>query len=262
MSKIQFLVSTMQGRFQPTAARLRAAACVVVNQDQREGRAPADYAAMLRTYGATVQTCAEKGLSKSRNRAMAAATADICVIADDDVEWVYGAEEVIKEIFSHHQNVDIITFMAKNLDGSDMSKYRRYEFLHNKFSISRVTSFEIAFRRDRVKEKGLVFDERFGLGSIFISGEENIFLYDSILSGLKILFVPETLVMHPGPTSGGRFEDQRLAESKGALIRRMYGNWSIILLFVFAIKKTFQARVSFAHLCKNMLRGWVEFGKM
>lgn len=52
----------------------------------------------------------DRGLSKSRNTALKHATGDICVLADDDLEYVENYRDLIIEQFKLHPQADIITF--------------------------------------------------------------------------------------------------------------------------------------------------------
>ena len=52
----------------------------------------------------------ETGLSKSRNLAIKNAIGDICLIADDDVEYVKDFDEIVKEAYHHFKHASIILF--------------------------------------------------------------------------------------------------------------------------------------------------------
>lgn len=58
----------------------------------------------------------EKGVSKSRNRALQKAEAEICIIADDDVKYVDNYEKIILEAYKKYPKADIIVFKIKSLD--------------------------------------------------------------------------------------------------------------------------------------------------
>ena len=57
-----------------------------------------------------------------------------------------------------------------------------------------VSTIEMVFRREKVQNQ-LLFDERFGLGTKFLTcGEEEIWLIDALRAGLKIKYFPERIV--------------------------------------------------------------------
>lgn len=178
----------------------------------------------------------EIGLSKSRNRAIENSTGEICIITDDDVKFKIGVFKEIEKIFIEHPDIDIFTFKYDKYDKSLNKKYKKYSFIHNKFSISKVSSIEIAFRRKSIIENNIYFDENFGLNSKYLSGEENIFLKDSLDKGIKIMYYPLVIAEHPNETSTSTWSDKKIF-SKGALLYRLYGNLAYVLIFAFGLKK-------------------------
>src|SRR5690625_4624847 len=64
----------------------------------------------------------KRGLSRSRNRALANASEDICLLADDDVEYIDGYYEVVKEAYLKYPDADLILFDYYKEDGSISSK--------------------------------------------------------------------------------------------------------------------------------------------
>lgn len=178
----------------------------------------------------------EIGLSKSRNRAIENSTGEICIITDDDVKFKNGIFKEIEKIFTENPNIDIFTFKYDKYDKNLNKKYKKDSFMHNKFSISKVSSIEIAFRRQSVIQNNIKFDENFGLNSRYLSGEENIFLKDSLDKRLNIMYYPLVIAEHPNETSTSTWSDKKIF-SKGALLYRLYGNLSYLLIFVFGLKK-------------------------
>ena len=71
--------------------------------------------------------------------------------------------------------------------------------------------------------KNLRFNEDFGIGSRYISGEESVFLKDAEKSGRSIIFVPKTIVDTPKATTGKQFPDNpEVQRAKGATFRYCY----------------------------------------
>lgn len=198
----------------------------------------------------------EKGLSKSRNRALENSTADICLISDDDVVYKKNIEDIILNAFAENPDADIITFQVETPEGEPYKNYKDRPFSHSLRTLMTVSSVEIAIRRNRIIKTGLFFDERFGLGPEYPTGEEFIFLSDALRKGLKILYVPIPIVVHPQESSGGAFvNNPKLIEAKGAMFYRVFGSKSYLISVLFALKKYKMARVSFIHFFKLMLTG-------
>ena len=185
----QFLISTMNSKFDPDRSRLNAAQCVVINQVEECRLTDAEiWAASLRSKGGLAINVVERGLSRSRNKAIAAAKADICVIADDDLMFDGDADARIEALFAENPNVDVITFQARDGGGRPLKRYRKSGHAHSLLTAFNIISFEIAFRRTSVINSGVLFDERFGLGAKFVSGEENIFVADLVRAGLNVRY--------------------------------------------------------------------------
>ena len=178
----------------------------------------------------------ERGLSKSRNRAIENSKADICLIADDDIIYKKDYIEIIQDLFNKNPNIDVITLRVDTPEGIPFKKYRKKSFIHNKFTIFKVSSISIAFRRNSILENNIKFDESFGLGAQFATGEEAIFLNDCISKGLRVKYEPISLVIHPFISSGKIFNENQLF-AKGALMARLFGNGCYIINLIFALKK-------------------------
>lgn len=144
-----------------------------------------------------------RGLSHNRNNALDNARGDICLIADDDLEYSEDSLGKVIECFEMNPQIDIATFCYDSLE--DKKEYPNYEFDLSRFPKGYyISSIEIAFRRNSVQGK-LRFDEHFGLGSpVLLAGEENVFVHDALTMGLKGRFFPITIVRHNHATTSVR----------------------------------------------------------
>lgn len=200
----------------------------------------------------------EKGISKSRNRALENANADICIISDDDVEYIEGFDEIINELFENNKDIDIITYKIVTSDGTNFKKYLDKEFIHDKRTILKVSSIEIAFRLESIKRKNIKFDESFGLGAEYISGEENIFLKDCINSGLKIKYIPVVIAKHEA-ISSGKILNKTSIYSKGALFYRLFGYKCFLLNTIFIFKKLKNIKFSKLKALNLIYKGTLDY---
>jgi glycosyltransferase involved in cell wall biosynthesis len=129
----------------------------------------------------------DKGLAKSRNMAIRHSTADICVICDDDEYFYDGYPEMLIQAYADHPDADGIVFMIRN----PQKKYPKNEFKLSYLSALRIASWQISFKRQRVVDNHLGFNELFGAGAPFPSGgEEHMFLQDCLKAGLRFYYVP------------------------------------------------------------------------
>lgn len=171
-----------------------------------------------------------RGLSRNRNIALDAASAPICLIADDDLSYDPDAFRNIIEVFKADPQLDIAAF---RYSGGDGKHYPDHEFdLRLPPKGYYVSSIELAFRRESVMASGIRFDLRFGIGAQFPSGEENIWLHQLLQAGLKGKFFPITIANHEALTTGSRLgADPEFIRTKGAVMRILFPrSWPLRLL--------------------------------
>ena len=270
-------MSTVNARFDWAASGLAQDRFVVVNQlaaaswAVRPGAAspPASARrydpAAARGFAALEEPC-ERGLARSRNRAIALASEEVCLFGDDDQRYAPDACERVEEAFAEFPDADILTFAERTPEGALRRRYPARPRPHSLFSAGRVRTPEIAFRLSRVRDAGLRFDADFGFGAKYASGEELVFLADALRKNLKVWFVPRVISFHPGATTAARgHTDRRLMYSKGAMMGHVFGRAAPLAMLAFAARKTVQAkrrRVEAApfRVCMNeMVRGWSDY---
>ncbi len=181
----------------------------------------------------------EKGLSKSRNKAIENSTADICVIADDDLVYNDNYLKIIREAYLKYNDADLIIFDVPSTntmrpDSIISTKTCKIGYLKS----LKVSSYKITFKRESILNNKIRFDELFGAGSVFNSGEENIFLFDCLKKGLNIYYIPIKIatVSHETSTWFNGF-NRNYFRTKGALSNRLFKCFDFIFILQFAIRK-------------------------
>ena len=136
----------------------------------------------------------QRGVGLNRNQALLQATADICLIADEDVVYYDGYEEIVEQAYRDHPDADVIIFDMRVLtgDGEISGLIKREEFVGKK-ALSRYGTVRVSFRTDSIKRKNIYFHRMFGGGTPHTNGEDTIFLSDCADRGLKVLTCPKTL---------------------------------------------------------------------
>lgn len=185
-----------------------------------------------------------KGLSISRNIALNNAKGDYLWILDDDVKPLCNNVLRAFEYLESSSDLDFITCQYLKEDGTYAKKYPLRQITHTTFSLMNVSSIEILLRRKSFLHYAIKFDERFGIGSLYKTGEENIILTDAIKCGLKGAFIPLSLSIHPEISSGSRFENVIDIESKGAILKRIFSRKSYFLIFPFYFKRLFNGELN------------------
>ena len=230
--------------------------CLVVNQCDRES-----YDDIIEETRAVryIETM-ERGLSKSRNMAIQNADAEVCILCDNDVEYVEGYEQLICDAFERHPEADIIVFYIKRKEKPQPNypTERRMNYL----SVLKIFSPEIAFRREAVLKAGIQFDEMFGAGAKYYLGEENIFLYDCLRAGLKIQYMPvQIATLKETESTWFRGYEDRFFLSRGANYCAMSKRYSLLLILQFAVLKIheFNKDQKMLRAIDLMLRGRREY---
>ncbi|MDE6741808.1 MAG: glycosyltransferase [Muribaculaceae bacterium] len=223
---------------------------------QTEGQQP--YPKNLDRKDFKIITTDTKGLSVNRNIALAMASAPVLLISDDDVDYTEEGLREVLDTFKNLNNVDIATF--RYVSSSHSKSYPSTQCdLASPAKGYFPTSFEIAFRRTSVQ--GTVwFNENFGIGATFPSGEEDIFLRDCLDIGLKGLFLPITIARHDGTTTSDRnlmLPSRPL--TKGAVFRRLHPRDWPLRMIIHALREIPLWRKGVVpsplSYCRNWLKG-------
>lgn len=128
----------------------------------------------------------ERGLSRSRNMAIRNATGDVCLVCDDDECLYDDYYKGIAEAFEQNPDYDVIAFRVDYPRKTYPLQSRKIGYI----DALKVSSVQIAFRRESVVRKNVFFNEKMGAGTGNGGGEENKFLYDCLRAGLKMWYVP------------------------------------------------------------------------
>lgn len=167
-----------------------------------------------------------QGVTKSRNHAIQLASGDIALFSDDDVTYTPEYFDTVIKTFQSNKDLDVALFKIKTPAG--FPEYKKYpteiEKL-NKLPFS-VGTIEIAIKINSIKDKYILFDERFGAGQpLLIGSDESIFVLDCLRKNLNVWFFPEYVVEHPYESSVKKYKkyDKRIVSVTGAYDARING---------------------------------------
>lgn len=228
--------------------------CIIINQTKEQIKNIEKGDVVFYSYN-------EKGLAKSRNRLLEKieSDVDIGIITDDDVTFVKEYKDIVQKAYDTIKNADIIIFKSLDENGKDRRKYPSHNKELTRKEILQVCSIEITFRVLKIKDK-VRFDERFGLGSRYKSGEENIFLLDCYNKGLKIYFYNEAINIHPKESTGVIWMEEDIYE-KGALFRRLYPKMCFFMVLPIAILKRNICKTNIFNITKLLFKGIKDYKK-
>lgn len=254
--RVEVLVSTMNQTDYSLVEKMRISTdAVVVNQCQEDSVIEYDYNGnRIKWINSTT-----RGLSVSRNICLSEARGEICLIADDDLEYVEGYAEIVQKAFENNKKASIIRFKVLGIE----EKFKDYPEKTEKIGLlksMKISSVEIAMLRNKVA--GLKFDEYIGAGTRFCMGEENAFLVHSIKKGLKIHYSPQVISgLHITSSSWKDIPAERYFISRGAAFEAMDLKIVHLLIIQFAVRKRnmFDQSLSVIKRIKLMENGRKEY---
>ena len=188
----------------------------------------------------TISHIKNTGVTKSRNNALKLANGDIGLFSDDDVTYGHSDIETIKKTFLQNSETDIAIFKIRTPEGQPEYKVFADEIIEYKTAPC-VGTVQIAFKIDKIKEKEIYFDERFGAGQpLLISSDEKLFLHDCIKAGLKVVFFPKYIVEHPyeSTAKGISKYDIRKNWVTGGIDCRINGRKALLKAILGTVKNT------------------------
>lgn len=202
---------------------------LIINQTTSENQLTSHYSNIR------VINSLESGLPLSRNLAFKNAIGDICLIADDDVNYKVGFKETILNAFKDYHDADIITFKMVDEKGNAFKPYENIK-LHNKKTIRKVNSVVIGLRLESIIEKAVFFNPYFGLGATFQTGDEYVFLRDALDKNLKIMFEPKVILAHNYNSSGRQEGSDRIIFARAALLYKYSGILAYLRILKYIIR--------------------------
>jgi len=207
----------------------------------------------------------EKGLSKSRNLALKNAIGKIILIADDDVQYLRDFDKKIIEAYNQNETATAICFQTKTTENKHYRSYKTNKFWLKEKDFIWILSIEITFRLNDLKQNNIVFNEHFGLGAKFQDAESLYFLRRINYNNLKVLFVPETIVIHEKFSSSDELNSDRWLYAKTAGFYKRNQTISYFLVFkilFFLLRKKFISFNEIQHKLKVGLKGISDYKKL
>lgn len=198
----------------------------------------------------------EQGLSLSRNIAIKNAVGNICLIADDDVEYLPHFDEIILRAFSKLKKTSVIRFKINTFGGETYKAYPVVsKRLINKKDIESSSSIEMAFKSKDIITNHITFNPSFGLGSYFQSGEEYLFLKEVLQRHLIINFENKFIVKHAFERSTSNMGSDNFVKTQAALYYHDYKTLSYLFLLKFIIFLVRKRMIPFNYLIKKYMVG-------
>ena len=210
---------------------------VLVQEPGADPRLEAHLEKLAARPDVTVVPLADRGLSRSRNAALALARGDVLLFADDDVTHPDGAFAAIRDFFRDHPDASLL--VGVSLDGTGRPRRQPVGPLPlTRWNAGRTASHELAVRVAPVRAAGVRFDEGFGVGAgtpAFL-GEEFIFVADCLRVGLTGQHRPLPVSVPPAPSPRARGTGPAAARARAAALGRGFGRQAPLARGAYALK--------------------------
>lgn len=213
---------------------------VVINQcDENSITNFTFYNKKNRKCKATFINTKDRGLSRSRNMAIAnVSTNTICLLCDDDEILENDYESKILEGYKKYPDADVIAY---SINWNKFQKKCSTETYRLDFrKILKVCSTQITFKSQSIIDNKISFDEKLGSGTGNGGGEENKFMLDCRRAKLNMYYYPNVIasIMLGESTWFKGFSDDYFI-NYGWSARRIYGNFflSLFVILYYAISK-------------------------
>jgi glycosyltransferase involved in cell wall biosynthesis len=232
--------------------------CVVINQcDTNSYQEVIDNGRKIKFISTT-----DRGLSLSRNMALNNADGDICIFCDNDVEYVPNYQEIILEEYRNNPDYGIIVFFVERRRRLNSKPYFKKRKKIGYLTSMKIFSPEITFRREILDRKKIRFNPEFGAGAKYSMGEENIFLYECLKKGIKILYVPIKIAkLRDEESTWFKGYTRKYFHDIGAVYYAMSKSFSLLFIVQFWLRKyrVYKSQISFMNAIKFMLQGRSEY---
>lgn len=178
------------------------------------------------------------GCANSRNATMDLASGDVYTFTDDDCWYKDDSLEIVKKYFDEY-NPDIGIFQHYDpIKEKSTINYPKEKILGlSKLQTLKQATLDMWFNSSSIDPHTHKFDERFGIGTKYNSGEENIYIMDAYNEGKrKMYYFPEIVAYHPYKEVN--YIDKKSMLGKGPLFKRLFGSFMGFFMFIaFGFKK-------------------------
>lgn len=198
-----------------------------------------------------------KGLSANRNNALKRADSELVIFADDDTRFNERDFQNVIKVMDENLDVDIAFFQATTYTGRLLKDYPRMPLDMREYAQkTNISAIEMVCRRNRIQNK-LFFDERFGLGTTFLTcGEEIIWLIDALNLGLKMRYFPIKMVETSTMLKQRMiYVDVGVQRAKGAIAYYKEGLWAWWTCMKFACNSTIKGYCHFFPMMRHLAQG-------
>lgn len=187
-------------------------------------------------FAITYLNRAEQGAARNRNEVLERAGADVCVLADDDLHFVDGYPALVLKAFDACPQADVLVFnlIERHPVRKVNACYKRVRW----YNYGSYGAPRLVLRRKVVLDAGIRFNEDFGGGAQYGSGEDTIFLHDCLKKGLRIYTAPIAFAELDQNSPSTHFTgfNRSFFYSKGAAYACLHPRVYLLFSFIYVIR--------------------------
>lgn len=200
------------------------------------------------------------GVGTNRNIALMHASADYCLLADDDEIFYTGYKQIILSEFAKYPDADVLIFNVNMLKDNSKNKFNAKKSKVNYFNFSNYGAVRIAFKRESILRKNIWFTSKFGGGTEFSSGEDSLFIKEALDKKLNIYTVPYTIAdVKEEESSWFRGYNEKYFYDKGAYLSLAAPKLKWLYMLYFSWKFQRYSEFDFWGIYRLIKRGIKEY---
>lgn len=236
MERLQVLVATMGQRDLALAEKMNICCSAVIANQAEEF----SYVEAAAAHGdVKMITTATRGVGLNRNTALFAASAELVLLADDDVVYHDDMPREVIKAFDENPQADVIIFgmdITKNGEVVDRRHFSGTKRLRV-WNAMRYGTYTIAARREALLRCNITFHRAFGGGCMYSAGEDSLFLKNCFDHGLRVYAHPYVLGTCCKDTSSWFTEyGEKYFYDKGALVRSLFPRFYPVMGLYFSLR--------------------------
>lgn len=193
-----------------------------------------------------------RGVAKSRNAALDNAKGKYLIFGDDDITFSESGLQQLVDYLEQHPECAIVMAQAVDEKGALRKSYPSKSHKLSRFNSAKAATYEMMVRVDAIKNKGIRFDENFGAGVDNYLGDEYIFIADALNAGLKGVFLPVPVAVHPKDSSGSGWGTKRDLTARAAVFSRVFGPAAPLIRALFLMKSR-KGKVGFVNAVRFII---------
>lgn len=201
-----------------------------------------------------------RGISISRNLALKYAEGDICMLCDDDVIYLDDYKEKVLTAYHKVDKADVFIFDTKKINSQFKMDHKSIPYIRKSPKYKNYGSVRITFKREKIIGGKIKFNENFGPGAKYYSGEDSLFIRSIRKNKLLVYESPEIIsLVDYSKSSWFNGYTEEYFKTKGAWLAEAYPLLCIFLKYYFVFKLKAFSEFSYLDIRRLINKGIYEY---